>query len=162
MNAIDLLESQHREVERLFADIEAAGEPQRKEQLFAELADALAIHTRIEELIFYPESKEARTEGLLREAVEEHLAVKRIISDILDIEATDPTFDAKCKVLKELVEHHVEEEEGQLFAQVRKLFDDARLEELGHELEAMAAEALEAEAPRMEIPRQTDAPAPIE
>lgn len=160
MNAIELLETQHREVEKLFAAIEAAGDPQRKEQLFLELADALAIHAKIEEQIFYPESKDARTEDMLREAVEEHLSVKRLIADILEIEGTDPSFDAKCKVLKEQVQHHVEEEEGELFKAVEKLFDSERLEELGEQMEAMAAESLEGE-PRMEIPQQTDAPAPL-
>jgi hypothetical protein len=60
------------------------------------------------------------------------------------------------------VQHHVEEEERELFKAVKKLLDDERLEELGAEMEAMAGEALEDEQPRMEIPRQTDAPAPIE
>ena len=130
MNAIELLEQQHRDVEKLFKKIEKA-EAGEKERLFDELADNLAVHAAIEEQHFYPTTKDARTEELLQEAVEEHLAVKRIIADLLEMEPDDAQFDAKIKVLNEQVEHHVEEEEEELFPKVKKLRSKDELEDLG-------------------------------
>ena len=161
MNAIDLLKQQHREVEKLFKKIEKAG-PDEKEKLFDGLADALAVHAAIEEQHFYPATKDARTEELLEEAVEEHLSVKRIIADLLEMEPDDAQFDAKIKVLQEQVEHHVEEEEEQLFPEVQKLHSKDELEDLGMLMEQTAEELKEQGAPRMEVPKETGAAAPID
>ena len=161
MNAIDLLEQQHREVEKLFKKIEKAG-PDEKEKLFDELADSLAVHAAIEEQHFYPATKDARTEELLQEAVEEHLSVKRIIADLLEMEPDDAQFDAKIKVLQEQVEHHVEEEEGELFPKVRKLHSKDELEDLGVLMEQTAEELKEQGAPRMEVPKETGSAAPLD
>jgi hemerythrin superfamily protein len=162
MDAIQFLTTQHRQVEHLFEDLERVQDPAQKREIFAEIADALAIHASVEEQIFYPESKEARADELLREAVEEHLSVKRIIADLLELDAGEPSFDAKCKVLADQVQHHVGKEERELFPAVRKAFDQDRLEELGEEMEAVAAELLEADEPRMQVPNEIDAPAPLE
>ena len=161
MNAIDLLKQQHREVEKLFKRIEKAG-PEEKEKLFDELADSLAVHAAIEEQHFYPATKDARTEELLEQAVEEHLSVKRIIADLLEMEPDDAQFDAKIKVLQEQVEHHVEEEEKQLFPEVQKLHSKDELEDLGMLMEQTAEELKEQGAPRMEVPKETGAAAPID
>lgn len=160
MNAIELLESQHRDVEQLFDDIEEADEAQKRE-LFESLADALAVHTMIEEQIFYPETKDARTEDQLREAVEEHLSAKRLLADLLRTSPSDDGFDAKIKVLREQIDHHVEEEEESFFPEVEAFLGDERLEELGEQMESLAGQLLEGE-PRRSIPSQTDAPAPLE
>ena len=161
MNAIDLLKQQHREVERLFKKIEKAG-PEEKEKLFDELADALAVHAAIEEQHFYPATKDARTEELLEEAVEEHLSVKRIIADLLEMEPDDAQFDAKMKVLQEQVEHHVEEEEKELFPKVQKLHSKDELEDLGVLMEQTAEELKEQGAPRMDVPKETGTAAPLD
>jgi len=159
MNAIDLLEQQHREVETLFEMIEEA-KGERKAELAAELADALAAHSAIEEQIFYPQTLSARTEEQLREAVEEHLSAKRLLADLLESRPSDDQFDAKIKVLKEQIEHHVEEEEGELFPTVKKQMKD-QLDEMGEEMEALYAELMTGE-PREEIPRETREPAPLD
>jgi len=160
MNAIKLLMEQHREVEQLFAKLEQ-GEGD-KQQLFDDLADALAVHTAIEEKLFYPATKNARTEDLLLEAVEEHLGAKRLLADMLDADVEDQAFDAKVKVLKEQVEHHVKEEEVELFPKVSELFSEPALEELGTRLAELAADVREGVAePREMVPEETDAPAPI-
>jgi hemerythrin superfamily protein len=161
VNAIDLLKQQHREVEKLFKKIEKAG-PDEKEKLFDELADSLAVHAAIEEQHFYPATKDARTEELLQEAVEEHLSVKRIIADLLEMEPDDAHFDAKITVLQEQVEHHVEEEEGELFPEVQKLHSKDELEDLGVLMEQTAEELKEQGAPRMEVPKETGAAAPLD
>jgi hemerythrin superfamily protein len=161
MNAIDLLKMQHREVEKLFKKIETAG-PDEKEKLFDELADSLAVHASIEEQHFYPATKDSRTEELLQEAVEEHLSVKRIIADMLEMEPDDAQFDAKVKVLQEQVEHHVEEEETELFPKVQKLHSKDELEDLGVLMEQTAEELKEQGAPRMEVPKETGTAAPLD
>jgi len=155
MNAIDLLESQHREVEALFAKIEAAKSSKAKGTLFEQIADSLAIHAAIEEHHFYPAVKEKRTDDLLLEALEEHVGIKRVLADLLSVDAADKTFDAKVKVLKEQVEHHVEEEEGELFPQVRKLLDEEQLEAIGQQMSAEQAELESAGQPRKLIPSET-------
>ncbi|HET9599865.1 MAG TPA: hemerythrin domain-containing protein [Anaeromyxobacteraceae bacterium] len=163
MHAIELLEGQHREVEEMFEQFEAAGERARarKEQLCRKIGDALAIHAAIEEKIFYPATKSSRTEDELREAVEEHLAAKRVIADLLDTEVADEQFDAKMKVLKEMIEHHVQEEEGELFPMARKQLGSQRLEELGEEMEEMAGQLEEQGDARMQVKDETDRAAPI-
>ena len=160
MNAIDLLKQQHDEVEELFKKIENARSG--KEELFDQIADALAVHSAIEEQHFYPATKDARTEELLHEAVEEHLAVKRVIADLLEMEPDDPQFEAKIKVLKEQVEHHVEEEESELFPKVQKVHSKDELEDLGVLMEQTANELKAQGAPRMQVPAETGAAAPID
>ena len=161
MNAIELLEQQHREVEKLFGKIEKA-ESGEKEELFDQIADSLAVHAAIEEQHFYPATKDARTEELLHEAVEEHLSVKRVIADLLEMDPDDPQFDAKITVLKEQVEHHVEEEESELFPKVKKIHSRDELEDLGVLMEQTARELKEQGAPRMQVPAETGAAAPID
>ena len=94
--------------------------------------------------------------------MEEHLSVKRIIADLLEMEPDDAQFDAKIKVLQEQVEHHVEEEEKQLFPEVQKLHSKDELEDLGMLMEQTAEELKEQGAPRMEVPKETGAAAPID
>ena len=161
MNAIELLKNQHEEAKALFKKIESAGD-EEKQELFERLADALAVHATIEEKHFYPATKNARTEELLQEAVEEHLAVKRLIADLLEMTPEDPQFDAKIAVLKENVEHHVEEEESELFPKVRKMLDMDELEDLGVVMEDMAEDLKASGAPRDAVPMETGSAAPLE
>ena len=161
MNAIELLKNQHEEAKALFKKIESAGD-EEKQELFERLADALAVHATIEEKHFYPATKNARTEELLQEAVEEHLAVKRLIADLLEMTPEDPQFDAKIAVLKENVEHHVEEEESELFPKVRKMLDMDELEDLGMVMEDMAEDLKASGAPRDAVPMETGSAAPLE
>src|SRR5688572_10380653 len=115
MNAIEMLEAQHREVDELFQQLDETEDDEECEQLFVQLADKLAMHAKIEETHFYPAVKAARTEDILLESLEEHLAIKRCLADLVDMDVDDETFEAKLKVLQEQVEHHVEEEETELF-----------------------------------------------
>jgi hemerythrin superfamily protein len=161
MNAIDLLESQHREVEDLFARIEKAANNEAKEQAFIELADSLAIHATIEEHHFYPAVKESETEEILVESVEEHLEIKRKLSALLDTEIEDETFDAKVDALRDEVERHVEEEEEDLFPKVMNLFDEDQLEAIGQAMSAEQGELEEKGNPRNAVPSETESPASI-
>jgi hypothetical protein len=135
-DAIALLKNDHRRVEELFEDFEKARGEGRKERLAHEICLELSVHAAIEEEIFYPACEGKVDEDLLKESYVEHDAAKVMIAEI---EAgngqSDEFFDAKVKVLKEEVEHHVEEEEKRmegLFAQARKAELD--LEGLGETL----------------------------
>lgn len=132
MDAIEMLKTQHKEVAALFSKYEQLGEKatKSKQTLFEEIADALAMHATIEEKHFYPAVKAKRTEDILLESLEEHLGIKRVIADLLKLDPSHETFDAKVKVLKEQVEHHVEEEESDMFPKVRKVLDKEELTEL--------------------------------
>lgn len=160
MNALDLLKTQHRIVERLFKMIEESDDPDEKDMFADELADNLAAHATIEERLFYPAAFAEKTEDMLREAVEEHLSVKRLLADLLTTSAEEESFDAKVKVLKEQIEHHVEEEEGELFKKVKHTLDKATLEELGLQMEAMFEDEMAGD-PTERIPDELSAPAAL-
>jgi hemerythrin superfamily protein len=161
MSAIDLLESQHRQVEKLFKQIEKVSDSEKKTRLFEEIADKLAIHAAIEEHHFYPAVKAKRTEDILLEAVEEHLTIKRSLADLLKTDVDDQTFDAKLKVLKEEVEHHVEEEESDLFPKVKRILTADDLDALEQQMIAEQEELEEEGNPRASIPGETGEAAPI-
>jgi hemerythrin superfamily protein len=156
MNAIEMLKQQHREVEALFAQFKKAKSagPQRK--IFEQIADALAVHATIEEKHFYPSVKKKATEDLLLESLEEHLEIKRVIADLLVLDAKDPTFEAKVTVLEEDVQHHVGEEEKELFPKVEKLFDEETLEAIAEAMEETRDELLEEGNPREAIASETE------
>jgi hemerythrin superfamily protein len=156
MNAIKLLKQQHRQVEALFKQLEKAKSARPRQKAFEQIADMLAVHAAIEERHFYPSVKRRGTEEILLEAVEEHLGVKRVIADMLELDASDETFEAKAKVLKDLVEHHVEEEEETLFPKVQKLLDTDELEAIGEEMATTMKRLLEEGSPRESVPSETE------
>jgi hemerythrin superfamily protein len=160
MDAIELLKQQHRVVESLFEQLEETEDEDEKVELVQELADNLAAHTTIEERIFYPTAYGDETEDLLEEAVEEHLSAKRILADLLKMEATDENFDAKIKVLKEQIEHHVEEEEGKLFPKVQSHLEAGLLESMGTQMEELFEKEMD-QQPSAGIPGETDRAAPL-
>jgi len=160
-DAIELLSSQHDEVDELFSMIEKTRDDDRKRAYFEELADKLAAHAKIEEIHFYPAVNAAATRELVVESVEEHLAIKRTLADLLELEPGDEHFAAKLSVLKEQVEHHArEEEEGKLFPKVKKLLDAEQLAALGGEMLALFEELLD-HSPREQVPGETLAAAPV-
>lgn len=156
-DAIELLTSQHREVEALFDQIQEAKGAKQKERLFGKIADALAAHSKIEETIFYPAAFSEETEEELREAVEEHLMAKRLINDLMKMSPDDPQYMSKIKVLKENIQHHVEEEEEELFPRVREQSHDD-LEVLGARMEQRYRQLMK-EHPSRNIPKETSSAA---
>lgn len=153
MNAIELLETQHREVEDLFAALEEAEDADEKGELFDDLADALAVHAAIEERHFYPTVRERRTEDILLESLQEHLAIKRALAALLDLDPGDGAFDTRLRELKGEVEHHVRDEEKELFPKVRNILSADELDSLGDEMLA-TAEELESGEPRESVREQ--------
>ena len=111
-SAISLLKADHREVEGLFKSFKSAKSAAEKESLAKKICTALKLHTRIEEEIFYPAFIEATGDKELHnEALVEHEGAKRLIEEIENSGAADPLFDARIKVLSEMIKHHVKEEE---------------------------------------------------
>ena len=142
MDAFELLKKDHKKVSQLFKEIEAAS-GQTKKQIFARLKTALDVHANVEERIFYPalENKEEARDITL-EAYEEHKVVKDLLGELESSNAPEDEWDAKLTVLKENVEHHVEEEEGELFSKARQALSKQEIEELGVEMEAEKASQL--------------------
>ena len=122
-DAIALLKNDHREVEDLFEKFEKASSSERKWEIAQKICNELKIHTMLEEEIFYPACEGKVEEDLLKESFVEHDAAKVLIAEIEAGGPSDEFYDAKVKVLKEEIEHHVEEEERPkegLFAQARE------------------------------------------
>src|ERR1700759_1530636 len=122
LDVLEILTSQHSEVDELIEQLES-GKGDRA-ALFSELADKLAAHALVEEKIFYPAAMTRETSDMLHESVEEHLEIKRLLADMLELDPSsdEDEFDAKLSVLKENVSHHAhEEEEAKLFPKLRKL-----------------------------------------
>ena len=136
-----LLKKQHREVKALFKKIED-GKGDVK-ALLQELADNLAAHMAIEQDIYYPAIK-AIDEDLVNESFEEHALAEIGLKRLLATKKSDDAFEARVTAVKELIEHHVEEEEEDLFPKVDRKMDAAELDELGARMEAKFAKALKA------------------
>jgi hemerythrin superfamily protein len=161
IDALELLTEQH-DVEELLSQIEDSDDPEQKEELFREVADKIAAHSTMEEKIFYPSVMSEQTSEQLLEATEEHLAVKRVLADMLELDADDERFNAKLTVLKEHIRHHArDEEEGKLFPILRGQLSEDQLAGLGNEMLAFFELLLERE-PRMNVPSETAAAAPLE
>ena len=143
MDAVALLKADHRKVEDLFAKFENASGKSAKQKLAHEICTELKVHAQIEEEIFYPACEGKIEEDLLKEAYVEHDGAKVLINQIEAGGPEDDFYDAKVKVLSEMIEHHVKEEEQRLegmFAQARKAGLD--MDELGEELAARKAELM--------------------
>jgi hemerythrin superfamily protein len=122
LDAIALLKADHRKVEDLFDKAEKAKHPPSKKSLVQEICTELSVHTVIEEEIFYPACTGKIEEGTVHEAYVEHDGAKVIIAELLASTPEDEFYDAKVKVLSELIKHHVHEEEMRsegMFAQAR-------------------------------------------
>ena len=161
-NALELLKEQHEQVESLIEAIEDTDDPAEKSALFESLADQLAAHATIEEKLFYPAVMHESTRELLVESTEEHLSVKRLLADHMELDPADEHWSAKLIVLRDQVVHHAhDEEEGELFPRVRELFDDDDLAALGNEMLTMFVQLLDAGAPRQSDPAEIHAAASL-
>ncbi|WP_437607271.1 hemerythrin domain-containing protein [Sorangium sp. So ce834] len=133
MKATSLLEKQHRKVESIFKQLESGKSDPAP--LLAELANELAAHMAIEQESFYPAVRQIK-EDLILESYEEHAIAELALKRLLSTDPEDISFKARVTTLKELIQHHVEEEEEELFPKVEEAIDEKRLMELGKELKA--------------------------
>lgn len=141
MKATELLKKQHREVKTLFGAAKKA-KPAQRRGILDEITEKLRAHMTIEEDIFYPAVREIGTkkaEEIVPEAYEEHHVVTLVLDELPDVDTDDERFEAKVTVLDELIQHHVEEEEEEMFKIAEKLGAE-RLKELGSEMESATGE----------------------
>ena len=131
-DAVALLEGEHREMEKLFARYEDAGTAARKGALALRICLELRVHMRIEDEILYPPAYAAIEDDLIDEALVEHESARNLIKQIEVMRPGDPLFDAKVKVLSEHIEHHVKEEEEDIFPKLRS--SDIDLTALGEQM----------------------------
>jgi hemerythrin superfamily protein len=143
MDALTLLKTDHDKVKKLLAELESTterGEKTRTE-LFATIKGELTVHESIEEEIFYPALMDmAKTREITLEAYEEHHVVDLLMGELEDLDVTDPTWGAKATVMKENIEHHIAEEEGDMFQKTRQVFDKDELDELGQRMSERKAQ----------------------
>jgi hemerythrin superfamily protein len=156
---LELLEQQHKEVDELFVRIESSSGD--RQALFLELADKLAAHAAAEERVFYPSVMTRETSDLLHESVEEHVSVKRVLTDLLAIGTNDPAFMARLGVLKEQVTHHAhKEEESKLFPKLRSALTRDERAALGNEFLVLFEELMRSH-PYKNVPSEIAAPAKL-
>ena len=157
MDAISLLRKDHKTVEQLFKRFEKSGDRAHveKRQIADRIIEELSVHAAIEEQVFYPVARATvpGTEDVTLESLEEHRLVKWLLSELADLDPADERFDAKVTVLIEIVRHHVEEEEGELFPKVRDELGRAALKDVG---ESLAVAKMS--APIHPHPRSPDVP----
>lgn len=146
MNAIDLLKADHERVKAILRQLSESTERavKKRTDLLSKLEMEITIHTKLEEEILYPAFKEAGSKEqdiMYYEAKEEHRTVDSlVVPDLKNTDPGTPEFSGRVKVVKELLEHHIEEEESEMFPQANKLLGKAKLDELGARMEAMKAE----------------------
>ncbi len=145
VKAPDLLKKQHREVKAMFRQVQKTENPRERRKYLDKIGQALKIHTSIEEEIFYPAVGQIGTEkaeGMVAEAYEEHHVVDLVLAELPKVDPNDERFEAKMKVFSELVEHHADEEEAQMFPMAERKLGTQRLAELGQQM-ASRVEKLE-------------------
>ncbi len=146
MNAIALLTDDHRKVEALFQQFEGEADPVRRGDVGDSIMAELTAHAEAEETYFYPEARSA-TPGageLTDESLKEHQQVKDVIAQIEGMQPEDAGYVPAMQRLKQLVQHHVQEEEGELFPKVSAAMGEERLSEIGSRIDEMK----KASAPR--------------
>ena len=155
MDAITLLKQDHKTVEKLFKQFEKATQPAQQRKIAHQVIKELSVHAAIEEMVFYPVVRERapEAEDTVLESLEEHHVVKWVLSELEDMKPDHERFKAKMTVLIESVRHHVEEEEQELFPDVRKAVGRKDLAELG-----AALEKAKKTAPTRPHPRAPDTP----
>ncbi len=139
MNAFQLLKEDHKKVSGIFQQLEPTTERAEKtrEELFGKLKLELDIHAQIEETIFYPAIKQAHeTREITLEGFEEHHVIKILLKELEETPVTAEEWTAKLKVLQENVEHHVEEEETEMFQKARQVLSEEEINDLGAQMEA--------------------------
>jgi hemerythrin superfamily protein len=140
MNAFQLLKEDHHKVSGIFQQIEPTTERAEKTrtELFAQLKQELDIHAKVEESIFYPAIKQAaETREIVLEGFEEHHVIKMLLAELDSMPVDTEQWKAKFTVLKENVEHHVEEEEGEMFQKARDVLSEEQINQIGEQMAEM-------------------------
>ena len=146
MDALTLLKEDHDKVKKMLDELESTTERgvKTREQLFTKIRRELEVHETIEEEILYPALKDhPKTKEIALEAYEEHHVVDTVMAEIEGLAYDDERWGAKFTVMKENLEHHIEEEEGEMFEQARQVFDKDELTRLGERMMARKQELMQ-------------------
>ena len=149
MDAMSLLKDDHQKVKKLLAELESTTERgvKTREELFTKVKQDLVVHEAIEEEIFYPALKEhPKTKEIALEGYEEHHVVDTVMAEIEGVAYDDEKWGAKFAVMKENLEHHIEEEEGEMFKQAKQVFDQDELTQLGESMKARKEDLMRQQA----------------
>jgi hemerythrin superfamily protein len=144
VDALALLKKDHDQVKKLLKDLDDTTDRaiKTRQALFDRLKFSLTVHEQMEEAVLYPALKEhAETKEIVLEAYEEHDVVNTILGELEQTPFDDETWHAKLTVMRENLLHHIQEEEDEMFGQVRRLFDKATLESLGEQMRTIKAQA---------------------
>jgi hemerythrin superfamily protein len=152
LNAIEMLEQQHRAVEALFEELAGGGlAGNEAKKTLLELADALDAHAAIEERHFYPAVRKGAEDELITEAYDDHREVKQLLLQILDANPSDEGFQEQIEELQAMVESHVEEEEAELFPRAQKALSADQLKELAALMQSAMTERQQEGDPRARV-----------
>lgn len=144
MDAITMLKTDHEKVKKLLTELETTTERgvKTRAELFSSIKGELTVHEIIEEEIFYPALKShPKAKDIVLEGYEEHHVVDLLMAELEQLEVTDEKWGAKALVMKENIEHHIEEEEGEMFKKARQVFDAKELVDLGARMAARKTSA---------------------
>lgn len=153
-DALELLTSQHQMVSEVFDRLHDSEDEEEIRNSLFQLADLLSVHTTLEERLFYPAVRSMDTAELIAESLHDHDDVKRVMVALLEGEAATDDFSGELEELEGLIEAHVEQEEDDLFPQVRRLMSPEHLQALGDELTALIVEFQQAGPPHQQLIRQ--------
>ena len=137
MNAISLLEADHVKVKKLLRELGETTDRgvKTRTELFATIKGELTVHETIEEEIFYPELKaHPKAKDIVLEGYQEHHVVDLLMGELEALDVADETWGAKAEVMRENVEHHIDEEEDDMFRKARQVFERDELEDLGRRM----------------------------
>ena len=140
MDAIKLLKDDHKNMKKLLNEVESTDKRStvERKELFERIRGELQVHEKIEEEIFYPALKEhPKAKDIVLEGYEEHHAVDVLLDELDDVAFDDERWAPKMTVIKENIEHHIEEEEEDMFEKARSVFSDDELNELGDRMEKL-------------------------
>jgi hemerythrin superfamily protein len=137
MNALEILKQDHQKVKGLFLEARHATDIGKRKDLFNQIDTELEVHAHIEETVFYPAIEDhEELKDMVTEALEEHEEAKSLLEELEELGVESHEFGSKLQQLMEAVEHHVEEEEGEMFPKIREVFEEDELEQLGQDLES--------------------------
>jgi hypothetical protein len=156
VDAIQLLTDQHSLIEERLDSALAAKDPREQAALAAEAGDHLAVHIAAEEQVFHPALNARGDAGIRPELLDQHRALKRLLADLLELTADDPSYRARLEALREQTADHHREEEGRLFPRVRRCIEPGELELLGREMLACQKRLLREGQPREAVAEQIE------
>jgi hemerythrin superfamily protein len=160
-DAIELLRTQHREMDDLAAALAKASAPSVKASVVAELGDLFAVHFALEERVLHPGVREVDESKVAILAVEDHTSLKRLVAELLETDAEDRIFDALVATLRAELREHVVAEEKRVFPAVRRRLSPVRLRRLAYAMRVLEFELRIASNPRLIILTDAELRAPI-